>query len=385
MLSGRLYVKSNMLDLNELLGIIPSSDEPQTTDKPMEAVAVPSNLNLSLGTDLQQVLFHKMTISAISGEMRMANQAVSLDRLSLQLFDGKGTASGNYSTVNPKQPAMKITLGLSGASFVRTFNELEMVQKMVPIFEKTGGDYSLALDMTAKLDAQMQPDLNSVNATGEIKSANINIKNLEAFDMIAKALNNNQLNKIEAKDVDIRFTIKNGRLSTQPFDLKLGNVKLNLSGSTGLDQTIDYTAKVSLPAGTTGGILQNVNVGIGGTFSSPKISVGLKEAAQEAVKNVVDQQIQKLTSSESLGDEIQKQADNLRAQAKDAGEKLVAAAQAQSDKLVEEAAKNGAWAKIAAQAAGKKLVSEAQKQADKLTSDAEAQITKLQDKTKEKL
>lgn len=71
------------------------------------------------------------------------------------------------------------------------------------------------------------------------------MQNIEAFDALAKALNNDDLRKIEAKDVAIRFAIKDGRITTQPFDLKLGSVGINLSGSTGLDQTIDYTAKVA--------------------------------------------------------------------------------------------------------------------------------------------
>ena len=139
-----------------------------------------------------------------------------------------------------------------------------MVQKLVPVFAKTGGDYSLSLDMSATLDAQMSPDLQSVNATGEIKSANIRIQNIEAFDALAKALNNDNLRKIEAKDVAIRFAIRDGRIATEPFDLKMGDIRINMSGSTGLDQTIDYTAKVALPAGSAGGILESVNVGIGG-------------------------------------------------------------------------------------------------------------------------
>lgn len=103
----------------------------------------------------------------------------------------------------------------------------------------------------------------------------------------------------------------------------MGGVNINLAGSTGLDQTIDYKAKVAVPGGKT---LQSVGVNIGGTFSSPKITLGIREAAEEAVKNVVDEQIQKLTGSESLSEEIAKQAENLRAEAKRAGEKLIAAA-----------------------------------------------------------
>ena len=224
------------------------------------------------------------------------------------------------------------------------------------------------------LDAAMSPDLRSLNATGEIRSANIHVQNIEAFDALAKALGNDELRKIEARDVAIRFAIKDGRITTQPFDLKMGGVNINLSGSTGLDQTIDYKAKVAVPGGKT---LQSVGVNIGGTFSSPKITLGIREAAEEAVKNVVDEQIQKLTGSESLSEEIAKQAENLRAEAKRAGEKLIAAAQEQRAKLVEAAASKGALAKIAAEKGGDKLVQEAEKQAANLQAEAERQIEKL--------
>lgn len=383
-LSGRLYVKSDLLDLNEIMDAMPASEEAAATAETAEpaaatqAIEVPHNLELSLNTELQKVLFQKMTIGGITGEMRVADGTLSLNRLRMQLFGGAATASGSYSTASdPQRPALKLALGLSGASFSKTFDELEMVQKLVPVFAKTGGDYSLSLDMTAALDAQMSPDMQSVNATGEIKSANIHVQNLEAFDALAKALNNDNLRKIEARDVAIRFAIKDGRITTQPFDLKMGDIKVTMSGSTGLDQTIDYTAKVALPAGSTGGILQSVNVGIGGTFSSPKITLGVKDAAEQAVKNVVDQQIQKLTGSESLGEEIKKQADNLRAEARRAGEKLVEAAEAQREKLVDGAKEKGALAKLGAQKAGDKLVEEAKKQADRLAAEADKQIEKL--------
>ena len=379
MLSGRLYVKSELLDLNEIMDAMPAADGAAAGEEapaePMRAVEVPRNLNLSLNTDLRKVLFGKMTVSDISGEMSVANGALSLNRLGLGVFGGRATASGSYSTAaDPAKPALKLNANIAGASFQRSFEELEMVQKLVPIFAKTGGDYSLALDMRTSLDSQMSPDLQTLTATGEIRSANIHVQNIEAFDALAKALNNDELRKIEAKDVAIRFAIEAGRITTQPFDLKLGNVGINLSGSTGLDQTIDYTAKVAIPGGKT---LQSIGVGIGGTFFSPKITLGVKEAAEEAVKNVVNEQIQKLTGSESLSEEIQKQAENLRAEAKRTGEKLVEAAESQRAKLVEEASKKGALAKLAAEKAGDKLVSEAEKQAANLEAEAERQIEKL--------
>ena len=271
-------------------------------------------------------------------------------------------------------------LGLKQASFQETFRQLEMVQKLVPLFEKTGGNYSLKMDLKTKIDEQMSPVLNSVDAHGQISSASIRLQNIKALDALAKALNSDKLKVIEAENVLIDFAIQQGRITTEPFDLKMGKTKMTLSGSTGLDQTIDYQAKVTLPEGAAGGVLSTVGVGIGGTFSKPEIKLGLKEAAQEAVKNVLDEQVQKLTGSESLSAEIEKQAERLRAEAVEAGAKLVAAAEEQRDKLVEEAAKKGKLAEVAAKAAGDKLVKEAQKQADNLVAKAEEQIAKLQKK-----
>lgn len=383
-LSGRLYVKSDLLDLNEIMAALPQSEtaeeEASEPAAPSDAqvIEVPRNLNLSLSTELHKVLFQKMTITELTGRMGVADGVLSLDGLKMQLFDGRVMASGSYSTAaDPQHPQVKLSADVAGASFSKTFEELETIRQLVPIFAKTGGDYSMSLNLSTPLDSTMSPDLQSLDATGEIRSANIRIQNIEAFDALAKVLNNDALRNIEAKDVTIRFTVRDGRIAAQPFDLKMGSIRMNLSGSTGLDQTIDYVGKVNLPSGSAGGVLQSVNVNIGGTFTSPKITLGVKEAAQEAVKNVVDQQVRKLTGSASLSEEVQKQADRLRDEAEKAGEKLIEAAQAQRQKLIDAAAPKGALAKIAAQKAGDKLVAEAEKQAEKLAAEAETQIAKL--------
>ena len=390
-LTGRLYVNSELLNLNQLMESISSEESvaeeteavpetPAAEEAPTGVIVVPENLDLSLSTNLKKILFQQMTISDVEGGMSIRGGELSLNKLALGLFGGQATASGCYSTKNPAEPTFTMDLGLKQASFQETFRQLEMVQKLVPLFEKTGGNYSLQMDLKTKIDEQMSPVLNSVNANGQISSASIRLQNIKALDALAKALNSDKLKVIEAENVLIDFAIQQGRITTEPFDLKMGKTKMTLSGSTGLDQTIDYQAKVTLPEGAAGGVLSTVGVGIGGTFSKPEIKLGLKEAAQEAVKNVLDEQVQKLTGSESLSAEIEKQAENLRAEAKRAGEKLVAAAETQRNKLVEEAAKKGKLAEIAAKAAGDKLVKEAQKQADNLVAKAEEQIAKLQKK-----
>ena len=68
-LSGRLYVKSELLDLNEIMDAMPSAEggaaDEEAPAEPVRAIEVPRNLNLSLNTDLRKVLFEKMTIGRV--------------------------------------------------------------------------------------------------------------------------------------------------------------------------------------------------------------------------------------------------------------------------------------------------------------------------------
>ena len=113
--------------------------------------------------------------------------------------------------------------------------------------------------------------------------------------MGADAVKQPSLKDMKVKDMTLDFTIKDGRVETKPFDIKMGDYTLNLSGSTGLDQTIDYSGKVKLPA-SVGNIskLMTLDLKIGGSFTSPKVSVDTKSMANQAVEAVADEAISKL-------------------------------------------------------------------------------------------
>lgn len=382
-LGGRLYLRSHLLDLNELLGMAGDSEpkpeettvKSDTAPQRGEAVAVPANLDLALEAVLDKVLFQQMVLADFSGSISAKNATLAMNKLKMKAFGGSLNASGSYSTaVSAKSPVLKLSLDFADASFSETFAQLDLVRRMVPLFEKTGGNYSLDMKLRTLLTPSMEPDFGTLDASGELRSSNIRLQNLEVFDKLAAALKNDRFKRIEAGNVRIRFTIADGRLATKPFDIRLGDASINLWGTTGLDQSIDYTARVTLPAGAAGA-LSHVNVGIGGTFSSPKITVDVKEALREGVTNAVNEQIQKLTGSENLSAEIERQAEKLRGEARKAGEKLVAAAEEQKAKMVAKA--SGRLAKIAAEKGGDALVKEARKQAANLEAEAERQIEKL--------
>ena len=192
---------------------------------------------------------------------------------------------------------------------------------------------------------------------------------VEVIDKIADATNHAELKQLSAKDLNINFTIRDGRIATQPFDLKMGNMALTLSGTTGLDQTIDYTGKLKLPSSTSG--INTIDLKIGGKFKSPSISIDTKSMAKQAANAATEKAVE--AAAEKLGIDLknaEKQKEELVQAAQDAANKLVEEAEKQKSNLVSKAG-NNAIKKLAAEKAGDALITEAKKKGEQLVAEAE--------------
>ena len=357
-LSGRLDVTSQLLDANELMAAVsddeqaeePATEESeQQSSEPMSVIEVPKNLDLKLDCRLGKVLFEKMEIENLVGQASVSGGVLSLDNLKMNMFDGKASASASYSTENPQSPRLGLNANFIQASFKKTAAQLEIVEKIVPLFEKIEGDYTMALKCDMLLDSTMSPVLQSVNGGGNISSGNFKLSNLPALERLAKVVGNGaDLSTIAASEKTvISFTIENGNVVTKPFDIKLGKTKLTLSGLTGLDTKIDYNVAVTMPQMTLHGK-------IGGTFADPKVTIDSAKAA-EAVLQCVG------VDTEVVEQKVDEAKEQLVAQAEAKAAQIVAAARAEADKLVEKA--TNPIAKAAAKVAANKLIEEAERKA----------------------
>ena len=381
-LKGNLAVNSNYLNLNDFMSETTESSEEESS---VGVIEIPKNIDFNLNGNFKQVIFDNLDMTNVAGQIIVSGGKVNMKNLSLNALGGKLGVNGYYDTSkDPKQPEVSLDLDIKNASFSQTFSTFVTIQKLVPIFENMLGDYSTSFKMTAPLGSDFMPLLTSLIASGSLQSNNVEIKDVPVLTGLATALNNNSLKEMKVKDLNLPFAINDGRVTTKPFDVNFGGGSMNLTGSTGLDQTIDYTAKVDLADKLSNSYLKNVNVKIGGTFTSPKFSVDMKDALNQALGSVAGSLLGggDGSLSEQVGAQVEKQIENIRQQAKDAGDKLVAEAGKQGQNLISEANKtSNALAKVAAvkaaESAAKKLKDEAQKKADQLNAEAEKQIQSL--------
>ena len=369
-LSGKLAINSQLLDLNELMAAM--SDEEQTeqeeaeqsqeqvASEPLSVIEVPKNLDLALDCKFSKVLYDKMVIDNLAGAATVRGGVLSLDNLGMNMFDGTAKASAAYSTANIDSPRLRLNATFNQASFKTTAAQVEMIEKIVPLFNKIEGTYTMSLNADMALDQTMSPVLKSVNGSGKITSGNFKLSNIPALTALAKSVGNGvDLNTIQSSEATvISFTIENGNVITKPFDIKLGKTKLTLSGLTGLDQTIDYKVAVALPQIT-------LHAKIGGTFTSPKIGLDTAKSAEAALEKAG---INKQEVIEEVSQKVDSAKQALIAEAEARAAKIVAAAREEADKLVAKA--TNPITKIAAKAAADKLIAEAERKANEIVEQA---------------
>ena len=381
-IKGQLNLKSQHMNLNDFMTSSETADETEDeetetpeneSEEAMGVLVVPKNIDFNMNVDMKEILFGNITLNDINGKLIVKDGTADMSNLSMQTMGGTAVMSGSYSTAKDETaPELKASFALNGLSFAQTFKELDLVRQMAPIFEKLNGNFSGKIAIDTELDNTMSPKLETLTANGSLNTRDLNLSGLKIISLIADATGHKEMNNLSAKDLNVDFTIEDGRVSTKPFDLKMGNTVLSLNGTTGLDKSIDYTGTLKLPEG---GNISAIGLKIGGTFVAPKISIDTKSIAQQATKAVTEAATKKAVEAvnEKLGIDLtnaEKQKEDLVKVAKQAAQKLIEEAEEQKANLVSKAG-NNALKKLAAEKAGDVLVAEAKEKGDKLIAEAE--------------
>ena len=358
-LKGRFNFNSNLLNLNEFM-----EEETEATattegsagleEEALSIIEVPKNIDFVLASSLKKVIYDNMDIDNIKGELIVKDQKVSMNNLAMNLLDGSMIMNGHYETTNPKAPGFNYDMNINDfnvETVVTTFNTIET---MAPYAKNMKGFFKTSLQVKGTLDHEMMPDLTTLTGGGDMTTKSIKVEGFKALDQLASALKNDRLNKLELNDAHIKYSFKEGRVHTEPFDVKIGPATGTMSGSNGFDQSLDNKMTLKVPSSELGaGDAMNklngqagklgmdikaaehvmVDVTIKGTVDDPKVGVNLKDAVGNIVDDVKEQVI------EQVKEKVEEVKEDLKGKAKEQADKLLAEAQKRADQVRAESKK----------------------------------------------
>lgn len=313
-LKGNFNLNSNQLAVNDFMTT--EAPKTETATKKSEAMKIPAFLNCSLTAKANTVLYDNLTLKNVSGKIIIKDQKATLQNGKTDIFGGSISFKGDVST-KEKTPKFNMDLGLNKVDIMQTFTQLDMMKKIAPIAGIINGKLNSTIKLSGNLnETEMTPILSSLTGDllGQLLSTTVNTSNSTLLTALDNNLNFVDLKKLNLNDLKAAITFKDGKVNVKPFDIKYQDIKVNVGGTHGFDQNMNYNLKLDVPAKYLGTEANNliaklspadaqkvqsipVNAIIGGNFSSPKITTDVKQATTNLVNNLVKQQKEKVVSS----------------------------------------------------------------------------------------
>jgi hypothetical protein len=337
-LQGNFNVSSGLIDINELIGPSVKKGEGAKSDAKLSVFEVPGNIDFNLTATAGRILYDNYDISNAKGMLVVKDKTIYFKDMGMNMLDGKVNMNGSYATTDPKKPKVDVDFSIEKMDIQKAFTAFNTVKLLAPVAKFAKGVFSTNLKFNSDLDQHMMPVYSSINAEGLTNIIQAVLDGFEPLNKLASALSSDKFKKLELNNVLTKFRIKDGRLNVAPFDVKKEGVVMNVQGSNGLDQTMDYQlglnvpramlgakanetanafiAKLNSKAGTNVTVSETIKVNavLGGTILKPTINLkyGAGDAKTEA-KTVVSQVV--ADKKEELKTVVQAKADTLKSQA----------------------------------------------------------------------
>jgi hypothetical protein len=321
--SGSLNLKSNNIDLNEFMKPKESGEKTKETDeKPEEehssrsVIEVPKNIDFAVKVDIGKLLFDKLNIANVTGTLLVRDGKLQMQDLSMNMLEGSAALSGEYNTRNIKEPSVNFNANLSQIDAASAIASFDIIQKILPQPQNYAGKVSTTLTLSGILDEHLSPVLDTLASKGQLQTHNLKIQNSELFATMANLLKNESLRAPTLNNININYEIKEGRLTIEPLRMNIEQANLEITGSQGLDMTLDYKVNAAVPVESSKIREIKVTGLIRGTVTKPAVTLSVADMADsvvDAVKEVVKEQAQtvKEQAKEAVKENVEKQASSI--------------------------------------------------------------------------
>lgn len=318
-IKGNLDFNATLLDLNEF--ITETEETTTTTDSASYGVIpVPANIDFILRSNIKTVKMMDYTMTNASGDIIVKDGIANLNGVRFNMLGGGFVVNGTYNTKDINHPKYDLGLKIEALSIQQAASSFSVVKTYAPVAGLVNGNFSTDFKVSGELGQDMMPKMDKVNGGGLIKIAQATLTQSKLVSGLTSLTKLNDSDQVSMKDVLMSASIADGRFSVKPFDVKLGNYMANIAGSSGLDQSVDYSIKMNVPAGKLGSQFQGqlnqltgastssseipVTIAVGGNITNPTFKLSMAEQKQqvkEAVTKVAEQKTQEAVKQLSEG------------------------------------------------------------------------------------
>jgi hypothetical protein len=364
-------------------------DEWQSDDA-LEVIPVPGNIDFGLQANIGELTLGKLMMTDVRGGVRVKDRRATLDHLTMNTLGGQIAVTGFYETTDLAKPTFDTNVSLESVDIPSAATALVTVQTLAPVARFARGTVSSELHLAGALGKNMLPVFNVLDGKGSLRTSELLLQGLPALGKVADAVKIERLRSPTFDSLRASIQIQGGRVQVNPFTVRVGQTSLRISGSHGIDQSMQYTLGLRVPrselgaqanqvvaslasrAGKTGINLQaadtvGLEIKLGGTLTNPTVQTNLGDIVASAGQNV------KQAAQQALSDRV----DSAKARADSAALEARRKAQAEADKLVADAEARATQVRDEASKLAETVRREGAARADSLVAKANSPLAKV--------
>ena len=394
-------------------------DEWKSDSGSLHVIPVPKGLDFTVDASVRQLLYGNLQMTDAHGKLLIKDQRLTLQNFALNTLGGSIAMNGYYETTNPAKPTFDLGLRMQQLGIPQAVTSIQTLAILAPAAKYAQGTFSTDVHLTGPLQEDMTPVLAALTGQGLLQTSQLHVKDFPALQKLAEKTKLTFLTHDAIKSLRSQFEIRDGRFRVKPFTVNMGQATMQVAGSNGIDQSLDYDLEFQIPqalmgqqatkaiaglvskAAAAGVNLQTApTIGlaakIGGTVKDPSLSIDLAGAAGsaaqqvgQAVQQAAEQKAQALTdtakhkaqaavdtAAQRMVREAEARAAQIRAGARAAADTIRRTANQQAQALVAKAG-NDPFRQAAAKLGADRIKKEGDTRATQIVRTADARADSL--------
>jgi len=217
------------------------------------AFTVPDNIDFTIHAEADRFHYDNLDLQNLSGNLVISEQTIQLHDIKSNGLDGEIHIDGTYSTVESRDyPEFALTYDVKGLDIQKTFLAFNSIRRIIPVAKFMAGNINAHMSLNGKLNGDMTTDLQSLEGEGNVELLAGTMKNFDPLDKISQSLDIAELRDIPLKDTKADFSFKNSRVVVNPFVLHAKDIEMDIYGTHGFDQSLDYAINLKVPRSQLG-------------------------------------------------------------------------------------------------------------------------------------
>ncbi|MGL5682546.1 MAG: AsmA-like C-terminal region-containing protein [Marinifilaceae bacterium] len=267
-------------------------------------LVIPNNIDLELTTNIKQLIFDRLEIKNIDGNIHLSDRVARLSNLTMNMLNGQLKLNGAYSSKNIDTPEVNLSTQVSNFDINALYNSFSIIKKNLPMAMNCSGLLSGQLDIQSPLSQTMEFIPEKMNIKGNLSSQNILINENGALKALGSVVNSEELKRISIQQLNIPFSMTNGNITVSPFTTSFAGNKLTMQGTQSVDGQMNYAIALDVKRKFFGPDVEKllkqvpgsasieslpIEVDIQGTLSKPEIKPNISKAVKQVSNAAINE------------------------------------------------------------------------------------------------